>query len=160
MKNKDTLLDKCVREALRLGYSVHVQHFTAMAEEKYGSIEKYFEANPAPPPKKYSSLRPFEIVSLKDLRNRPIRRCRQCGKLVPLSSAYRYFDRAECYKKWDAERQRMRTREKSILLRPARPCPQCGKMLPAGTSGRKTYCSASCREKARYIRDKKGAGNR
>lgn len=156
MKEKDTLLDKCVREALRLGYGVNVQRFTAMAEAKYGSIERYFQYNPAPPPRAYSSRRSCEMPDLPQKPPKPPRKCRICGKPVPHSSAHRYFDCEECFLKWDAERQRMRTQRRRGLRNPPRPCLWCGTMMPAGTTKSKKYCCPSCKEKAKTARLRHG----
>lgn len=166
MANDDTLLDKCVREALRLGFGPHVQHFADYARAQCGSLEAYFQKFKAPPKKNYVS-RQMDVVSsvqvsheLRPRRVRPPQVCRWCGCSVPPESQYVYYCGISCYRKADRHRHKEDRKAARMARNPARPCDWCGKLLPAGTSLKKRYCCEECRIEARRERDRKKVKSR
>lgn len=158
MAKEDTLLDKCVREALRLGFGPHVQHFADYAREKCGSLEAYFRVYEAPPKKQYSSASQEQVVfAILDERKERIRRrkvkpCKRCGRSVPPDSVYASFCSVDCFRRWDRDRQRTARRKAATINSPARPCEWCGKTIPAGTHPAKRFCCADCRRQATNAR--------
>ena len=165
MKRDDTLLDKCVREALRLGFGPHVQHFAEYARAQCGSLEAYFQKFNAPPRKNYVS-RTIDYASSVQIthqvahesrprRVRSLQVCRWCGRSVPPESPYVYYCCTNCYQKADRDRHKEARKAARLARNPARPCDWCGKLLPAGTSLKKRYCCEECRVEARRERDRK-----